>query len=210
MRKGFWLSVLLLAAPAWAGDPNIVVVGLMGDRAIMKVDGQQMMLRPGEVKSGVELISVNSREAVLKVNGHQRNFELGMDTSAPTQRITNSIDIPMTRNGQYLTDGFINGKVADFLVDTGANSVSLTTAQAEQLGLSYRQGRPALMHNAGNEAVRGWVITLDSVRVGPIVVHDVQATVREAADQAPILLGMSFLSEVTVKQERGFMRLTER
>jgi aspartyl protease family protein len=210
MRKVLWLSIILLATPAWAADPYIIVIGLIGDRAILKVDGEQIMLRSGETKSGVELVSLNPQGALIKVNGHQRSYALGMDTGSISQRVSHSIDIPMTQNGQYLTDGFINGQVTDFLVDTGANTVSLTTAQANRLGISYRNGKQVWMHNAGNNPVRGWMITLDSVKVGPIVIHDVEAAVRDAADAAPVLLGMSFLNEVTVMQERGFMRLTER
>ena len=97
-----------------------------------------------------------------------------------------------------------------FLVDTGANTVSLTANDARAIGLDYKRigERVGIMTAGGN--IEGWSVTLGSVQVGPITVRNVIATVRESNDNAPILLGMTFLSRVSMQHEQNRIRLTAR
>lgn len=205
---GFLL--FLLASAAEAAGPHIVVLGLMTDRAVVKIDGQQALLKLGEVKDGVQLVSVTAQEAVLKVGGREQRFGLGVDTGGFTARSSQSVAITMNGNGQFITSGLINGRVVEMLVDTGANTVSMTTADAKALGVDYRRlGTPAASQTAGG-VVPAWRVTLDSVKVGGIVVRNVEASVREAPSLGPLLLGMSFLSQVNMTHEQNRLLLSTR
>ena len=199
-----------LAAPA-APAAHVNVIGLIGDRAILRIDGEQAMLRPGESRSGVTLLGVANGEAVLRVGNRELRLGMGMDTRGFAPRAEGgSVEIAMNGRGQFITNGMINGRVVEFLVDTGANSVSMTTEDARRLGIDYRiDGEPARSATAGG-IVNSWVVNLKSVQVGPITVHNVTASVREALAHTPILLGMTFLSQVDLRQERNRLRLTAR
>lgn len=203
------LLLLLGINTAWAAG-RVAVVGLMSDRAIIRVDGEQRLLKVGESVGDITLVAVNAQEAVLRIQGKEQRFGLGMATGGLGGRETQSVVISINQHGQYITSGMINGRVAEFLVDTGANTVSMTTADARALGLDYlRLGQEGQSHTAGG-VVRSWRMLLDNVKVGPIVVRGVEANVREAPRLSPILLGMSFLSRVNLSHEQDRLRLSSR
>lgn len=211
------LLALLLALPAaaHAGPPlpptHVNVIGLIGGRAILRIDGEQVILRPGESRGSVTLLGVENGEAVLRVGKRELRLGMGMDTSGFAPRAEGgSVEVAMNGRGQFITNGMINGRVVEFLVDTGANTVSMTAQDARRLGIDYQvEGTRGASATAGG-IVTSWAVTLKSVQVGPIVVRNVQATVRESPDLAPILLGMTFLSRVNLTQESQRLRLSER
>lgn len=211
------LLALLLALPvvAPAGPPlpatHVNVIGLIGGRAILRIDGEQVILRPGESHGSVTLLGVENGEALLRVGKRELRLGMGMDTSGFAPRAEGgSVEVAMNGRGQFITNGMINGRVVEFLVDTGANTVSMTAQDARRLGIDYQvDGTRGASATAGG-IVTSWAVTLKSVQVGPIVVRNVQATVRESPDLAPILLGMTFLSRVNLTQESQRLRLSER
>lgn len=217
------LFCLLALAPAWAqkssapstGMPSVVVAGLLKTAAILSVDGTQRMLKIGQVSpEGIKLIEVSSRDALLEINGVQKRYALGMAaTGFATVSESNkpSISITMSANGQFITSGTINGNAIMFLVDTGANSVALTAEHARILGIDYRvRGQRSRASTAGG-VVDTYVVVLNSVKVGPIEVPNVMATVIESEhgmDQ--VLLGMTFLNQVKISQEGNTLMLTKK
>lgn len=211
------LLALLLALPAVAPaapplpPTHVNVIGLIGGRAILRIDGEQVILRPGESRGSVTLLGVENGEALLRVGKRELRLGMGMDTSGFAPRAEGgSVEVAMNGRGQFITNGMINGRVVEFLVDTGANTVSMTAQDARRLGIDYQvDGTRGASATAGG-IVTSWAVTLKSVQVGPIVVRNVQATVRESPDVAPILLGMTFLSRVNLTQESQRLRLSER
>jgi clan AA aspartic protease (TIGR02281 family) len=108
-------------------------------------------------------------------------------------------------NGHYRTTISINGVMVPALVDTGATFVSMSAATAKTVGLAYEHGRVATMQTA-NGTKTSRVVTLSSVQVGNIVLHDVMAAVSEV--DMPVLLGMSFLGRINVSLKQGSMSLS--
>jgi aspartyl protease family protein len=208
------LPAIAPAAPdrvAQLQEPQVVVIGLIGERAILRINGQQAILRRDETRDGVTLLGVSNGEALLRIGTRELRLGMGKDTGGIAARGSGaSVEIAMNGNGQFITNGMINGRVVEFLVDTGANSVSMTTVDAQRLGIDYRvEGTPASSATAGG-IVKAWMVRLRSVQVGPITVKNVQASVRESPINAPILLGMTFLSQVSMQQENNRLRLTAR
>ncbi len=207
------LLLLTFASPALASrdDPHVTVIGLLGQKALLKIDGQQHMLAAGESAGGVTVMEVTRQDTLLRINKREIRLAMGKDTGGIGQRsVAASVDIGMNGYGQYITGGQINGRVVQFLVDTGANTVSLTASDARAIGLDYKRlGERTGIMTAGGP-IEGWVVTLSSVQVGPITVRNVVATVRESNDTSPILLGMTFLSRVAMQHEQNRIRLTAR
>lgn len=207
------LSVLLAlssALPARSQEPHVNVIGLIGDRAILRVDGEQVMLRRGESRGGVTLVNIEAGQAVLRVGQRDVRLGMGMDNGGFASPSENeSVELLMNENGQFITSARINGRLAEVLVDTGANTVSMTTQDAKRLGIDYQRGTPGRIITAGGQ-VNAWGVSLQTVQVGAIVVRNVQANVRDSRDDAPILLGMSFLSQVSLQQENNRLRMTTR
>lgn len=201
---------LLLAAPVHARD--IVVVGLMADRAVLKIDGETRLIRLGETVDDLTLVAVSAAEARLRIDGREERFSLGQDRGGirGDANAGGVVEISANAMGQFMTSGMINGRVVEFLVDTGANSVSMSRNQAARLGVDFRRtGKPCSSHTA-NGVVRCWSLLLPRVKVGSITVESVEATVRDVDDLAPVLLGMSFLGRVRMEHADNRLRLTGR
>ena len=120
------------------------------------------------------------------------------------------VTLAQARNGMFTVDAAINGSPLPFIVDTGATTISLDAAMAQQIGLNYRKGTPGWSGTV-NGLVRSWHVKLDSVAVGPIILYGVDATVREGPGTGGVgLLGMTFLSRVEMKRSGDSLTLTKR
>ena len=61
-----------------------------------------------------------------------------------------------------------------------------------------------------NGNVPGFLVRLDTVRVGSVTLHGVDAIVMEGPGLTSPLLGMSFLNRMNMKREGDIMTLTRR
>jgi aspartyl protease family protein len=120
----------------------------------------------------------------------------------------NRIVLTAGSGGHFFTLGQINGKSAQMVVDTGATSVSLSASDAQRLGLDYKSGQMVQMSTA-NGVIPGWVIKLNSVRVGDVTAHGVEAIV-SSGSMPYILLGNSFLTRFQMTRANDQMVLEKR
>lgn len=209
MKKGFaalGLGIGLLASVAMAG-PQVEAVALMKNAAMLRIDGQQKLLRAGGSVQGVRLISANPKQAVVEVDGQRYTLTLSRKIAgsyqAPAER-----ELIINRNNQfqYLTLAEINGRPTEALVDTGANLVALSSKDADAMGIDYRSGRPSHVATASG-TTRGWHIVLREVNVGGIRVPHVPATVIPGDFPRHVLLGMTFLQHVHLREQDGVLYL---
>ena len=120
------------------------------------------------------------------------------------------ITLRETQNGMYAINAKINGVDLPFIIDTGATSVSMDAALAQQAGIAFRNGT-AGWSNTANGPVRSWRVRLDSVAVGPITLYGIDATVREGPGTGGVgLLGMTFLNRVELQREGQSLTLIKR
>jgi aspartyl protease family protein len=87
-----------------------------------------------------------------------------------------SVSLRKDNHKQYRTRVTINGRSADALVDTGATSVAMSASQADQLGISYVDGRPTAVATASG-VKKAFGIVLSGVTVGDIKTQEVAAVV---------------------------------
>jgi aspartyl protease family protein len=202
------ISLIAFAAPLWAQD--IAVLGLLADRAMVKIDGETHILKVGESYEDIALIAVSSQEARLRIKGKEQVFGLGQDRGGVQKKEENSDSVEISANArrQFITSGMINGRVVEFLVDTGANTVSMNRKDAARLGVDYRRLGTVGMSATANGNVKNWHVLLDKVKVGSITVISVDATIRDTEDDMPVLLGMSFLGRVKLEHNENRLKLT--
>jgi len=89
-----------------------------------------------------------------------------------------------------------------------ATAVALGAAEAERMGIDYRAGRPVRMSTA-NGVAQGWVVRLNSVRIGDVEVFGVEAVVGTMS-MPYVLLGNSFLGRFQMKRDNDQMVLERR
>lgn len=213
MKIAPWtLCVLLLATTAWA-EPRIQVKALLGGQAMLIVDGKTRMLKAGQTSpEGVTLVSADSFGAVIEFDGQQRELKLDASISNRAAKKTSKgvVQIPLNAHGSYIYHGQINGKAVKLVVDTGATSVALNSIDAQRLGVNYQlHGKPMMASTASGYA-RGWHVTLDTVRVGNIEKRNVRAAVIDGAHPSEVLLGMTFLESLDIRNQGGYLELRER
>ncbi|HXZ54423.1 MAG TPA: TIGR02281 family clan AA aspartic protease, partial [Burkholderiales bacterium] len=200
---------LFLSASAWATEVN--VIGLFPGKAVLVINGgAPRVLTAGQNPvDGVVLISTDRDTATLLIDGQKKTLAIGQHHGAPAAATTQSATLTADSRGHFLIDGQINGGAVRFLVDTGATTVALSSADATRLGIDYRKGQPGLMGTANGTAV-AYRVKLDTVRVGDIVANNIDATVLQGNAIPFALLGMSFLNRMEMKRVGETMVLIKR
>lgn len=203
---------LSLCSAAVAADVNLN--GIVGTKALVVIDnGKPRWLAAGETSpEGVKLISVGSDSAVIVMDGKRETLTLGQSVrlgGGARPSGAQSATLWPNAQGHFLATGAVNGISVRFLVDTGATQVSLNSSEAKRLGINYTAGQKTLTATA-NGVAQTYKVKLDEVRIGDIVLNNVDAMVL-AGDNLPIaLLGMSFLNRMEMKRDGDKMVLTKR
>lgn len=187
----------LALAAAGASAQSVALQGMLGNKALLIVDGSApKSVAPGESHKGVKVLSTLGDQAVVEIDGRRHTLRVG---DAPASvggggaaARGSKIVLTAGTGGHFLTGGSINGRPVQFLVDTGATSVSMGVADADRLGIDYRRGQLARGQTA-NGSVTAYLVKLNSVKVGEVEVFDVDASVLPVSG-GPVLLGNSFLT----------------
>lgn len=207
------LLTLTLSTLAFATD--VSVQGLMGNRALISVNGgKQKLLSPGQsTAEGVKLLEVGKDSATLQIDGKVRKLSMGEAVYAATESGSagggGSATLTADGRGHFFTQLQVNGVYSQALVDTGASLVSLNANEAKRLGINYLDGQKGLVSTANGMAPI-YRVKLRTVKLGSIVMYDVDASVHEGSAPPVILLGMSFLNRLDLQRNGDTMVLTKR
>jgi aspartyl protease family protein len=209
------LSLALLATSGAVGYAQSVgLVGMMGGKALIVVDGSAPKgVAAGESFRGVKLISAQGDLALLEIAGKQHTMRVGdapvsVGSGGAGTDGGNKITLSAGSNGHFMTQGQINGKAVQLVVDTGASVVSLSVSEAQRIGLNYQNAQMVQMSTA-NGVIPAWRMKLASVRVGDVVVYDLDAVV-SSGSMPYVLLGNSFLSRFQMTRTNDQMVLDKR
>lgn len=199
----------LTGSAATAADVNLV--GLFPGKAVVAIDGAPMRtLSVGAAIGRVKLLSTERDSATFEIDGMRRTLTLGQYYAGSANTGRNSTTLNADGRGHFVTQGSVNGGSLGFLVDTGASLVVMSAIDATRLGINYREGQRMMSHTA-NGTVPFFRIMLGSVRIGDIVLNNVEAGVQEGGLPIGIaLLGMSFLNRTDMQRSGQTMVLTQR
>jgi len=106
----------------------------------------------------------------------------------------------------FRSKGHINNYSVKFLIDTGASTIAMSSVAAKKLGVKYRSGT-AVQASTASGIAKGYAIKLDKVKLGNIIVYNVEAIVLEGSFPSEILLGQSFLSRIHMTRKGNKMKL---
>lgn len=215
MSQPLWIGLLcasLLFANAAFAVKRIEAQALMSEAALLRIDGQQRMLRNGQRSpEGVLLVGADPRRAIIEVDGVRQELTLSRVISANFAADPQAeVRVERSAAREYLTTGEINGQRVLMKVDTGATIVALSGAQATALGINYRRlGTPSQVSTAGG-IKSSYSLQLDRVAIGAITVNYVPAVVVEGDFPEVALLGMSYLQHVGIREENGVLFLRQK
>ena len=215
IRNIFLISLLFSTTSLLAADnptSQIEVMALFKDKAMVSIDNEEHLLKVGESAiAGVKLVKATSKYAILEINGKQSEYSLGNRVQASySETERKKVNIYRNSSGMFKTVGSINGYTVDFLVDTGASVVALNSALAKRLGIQYKlHGKETVVATASGKEL-AYSIDLDKVKVGEIMLRNIDAVVIEGNDPSTPLLGMSYLGRLNINNEGQLMSLEEK
>jgi aspartyl protease family protein len=215
MFKPSLLSLLALQCVVGAAAAQSVgLAGMLGGKALVIVDGSApKTVAPGETFKGVKVISTQGDQALLEIAGKRHTLRVGDAPASVGSGGTGDaggsrVVLSAGSGGHFFTQGQINGQAVQLVVDTGASVVSLSVADAQRIGLSYQNGQPTRISTA-NGVIPAWRVKLGSLRVGDVLVYDVDAVV-SSGSMPYVLLGNSFLSRFQMTRTNDQMVLEKR
>jgi aspartyl protease family protein len=202
------LSVVL-SPPLLATDVGLA--GLFPGKALLTINGgsPRTVAVGVATEEGVKLLSLEGETASLEIDGKKRVLRVGQNVAVQNaSKGPTSAILTADGRGHFLTSGHINGATVRFLVDTGASLISLGASDARRIGIDASKGQPGIANTANGETavVR---VKLDSVRVGEIVLNNIDALVHQQ-DMPYVLLGMSFLNRMEMLRDGDTMTLKKR
>ncbi|HNZ91093.1 MAG TPA: TIGR02281 family clan AA aspartic protease [Acidovorax sp.] len=215
MTKPLARSTLAFLATLWlaplsAHAQTVALGGILGAKALLIVNSSAPRgVAVGESHQGVKVLSVGKDEAVVEVAGSRRTLHLGeAPVSVGSKSGGRRVVLIADSRGHFVNSGTINGRIMQFMVDTGASTVAIGRPDADRMGLNYQGGQPVRM-NTANGVAQGWRMKLDSVRIGDVEVFGIEAVVTPQA-MPFVLLGNSFLTEFQMTRTNDQMVLEKR
>ena len=208
------LLAALLASALWvpsaAAAQAVALSGILGSKALLVVNGSAPRgVAAGETHQGVKVVSVGRDDAVVEIDGARSTVRLGeAPVSVGSRGGSQRIVLTGGSGGHFVSQGQINGRAMQFMVDTGATTVAIGLPDAERMGLNYKSGQPVRMSTA-NGITQGWRIRLDSVRIGDVQVYGIDAVVTPQP-MPYVLLGNSYLTQFQMTRTNDQMVLEKR
>lgn len=198
----------LLSTGAAVQASSVELQALLGNTAVLVINGERKTLKTGQSHGGVTLLETTATSATLDIDGQRQTVGLSQRVGTTFSRPSETV-VTIARNNQmqYLTGATINGMNTMVLVDTGANTVAISSAQARGLNIPYGGGDAVMIQTASGLA-QGYPVTLRSVSVGGIEVGNVPAVVVSGSFPATILLGMTYLRHVKIEENNGILSLS--
>lgn len=210
------VGLLLLAGAALAqAATQVNVVGLFNGKALVMINGgAPQTLAVGQTKNGVKLIAADSEFATLMIEGKSKRLGMGQAASIGGGSEANApaaapVTLYANAAGHFLGDLSINGATLKYLVDTGASAVAMSSADAKRANIDYLKGQKDLASTAGGN-VTAYRVTLNTLKLGSITLHNVEAAVIEGSHPEAVLLGMTALNRLDMKRDNLTMTLTKK
>ncbi len=211
MRAHFTRFALLLGLVSGvAAAQDIGLAGVMGSKAMLMINGgEPQAVAAGQSLDGVKVLSVQGDQAVIEIGGKKRPLRVGQHAiGAASGDGSGKIILNADGQGHFYTTGTINGTSVRFIVDTGATMVSLGATDARRIGLDFNRGQKGMTQTANGQSVVSKV-KLDTVRIGDVTLHNVDALIHQT-EMPMALLGMSFLNRMEMQRDGSTMTLKRR
>lgn len=110
---------------------------------------------------------------------------------------TGNVHVSRSIGGSFFIETSVNGADMPMIFDTGASAVVLSAQDARRAGIDTEMLRYSVPVQTANGVGSAAAVTLDEVRVGNIIRHNVRAFVVEESALEASLLGMTFLETLS-------------
>lgn len=211
----FLLLLLMLVVLPSKAETTVQTIALFDGKAMLSVNGKKAkIIKEGQTYQGVRLISADTDRAEIELDGKREIISLNstvilsdtLGTKVPPKKST---QLWADDQGFFRAEGEIDGAALEFLVDTGANLVVLSSDQADRIGLEYKNGTQTYAATASGTSPM-YAIQLNQISFGGIELNNINAGIIEGAFPLVPLLGMTFLSRLDMTRSGNMMELKKR
>ncbi len=210
MRHCTALALMLGLIAGGAAAQDVGLAGIMGSKAMLMINGSEpQSVAVGQSLDGVKVLSVQGDQVVVEIGGKKRPLRVGQHAiGAAAADGSGKVIMTADNQGHFYTTGTVNGVSVRFLVDTGATMISLGANDARRIGLDFNRGQKGMTQTANGQSVVS-KIQLDTVRIGDVTLHNVDALIHQT-EMPMALLGMSFLNRMEMQRDGSTMTLKKR
>jgi aspartyl protease family protein len=213
MPRLFVLALLCLWPFTVTADTDINVVALFNNKAMLIINkGKPQTLSVGQVsREGVKLLAADTSRAVLEIEGKRRELGMGQAATVAGAQATGPASVTLYADGagHFVTDGLVNGRELRFLVDTGATLIAMNSGDAVYAGIDYKKGNRIPIRTASGEEV-GYRVVINTLKLGNVILNQVDCVVLEGGSPTTVLLGMSALNRMEMRRDGITMTLTKK
>ena len=107
------------------------------------------------------------------------------------------VELRANPQGHFLAEVEIENRTLPMLVDTGATIIALTPEDADRIGIRPARFDYTVAVSTANGMAKAAPVRLRDVRIGRLLVRDVEALVMPPHAMGQSLLGMSFLKKLS-------------
>ena len=167
-------------------------------------------LRPSgtQVSAAVDHDGSRPNQAAFRDYGMVPHGEHTQPNSTPRHGRSSRVSIPADPRGHFVADIQINGRSAEALVDTGATTVAIPESIARRSGIFVNSADYDSYVMTANGQVAVARVRLGRIQLDGISIRQVDAVVLPDRALSHVLLGMTFLGELSsFKIESGHLIL---
>ncbi len=217
LKRFLFVTCLCFVMQAMAGT-QVNVVGLFNNKALLMINGSgPHSLRAGQTKNGVKLLAADSSAATLMIEGKRQVVGMGQAASVGSSSaitntesgVNNPVHLYADSRGHFFGNLTVNGTSLKYLVDSGATTVAMNSGDAKFAGIDYEKGNKSRASTA-NGVVDVYLVTLNTLKIGTIVLHNVRASVIEGGSPAYVLLGMSVQNRLKMTRNGSTLTMTKK
>ena len=159
-------GTVLSTLPVLAVAP-VEAVGLFKDRAMLKVAGVTYLLRVGETaKDGTQLLEANADYALVRHSDKDYRLTLSDRVGGSFVPVSKAnVSILPDEYDQFRVQGRINRQTVNFLVDTGASVVAMSSDDASALGVDYQSSSQKGVVLTASGSADSYFVNLETLEV---------------------------------------------
>lgn len=152
------------------------------------------MLRIGGYVGMVAALLLVTVEAAWRASRSDARLLLG--TGGKVTVVGSDTVVPLDPSGHYWVKADLNGKPADFLIDTGATYTTLSASTARLAGITADAGRLPVQLNTANGPIVARFGTARELTFGTISARDLDVVIGPEAAGDTNVIGMDLLGQL--------------
>lgn len=188
---------------------GIKLINVQGNQATVAITNAQGTTSQTTLRIGAAPITLEYAQTAPPPRRAPPSASPTTQTSPPqSAQHEGMIVLERARNGHFYTNATINQQNIHFIVDTGADTITLSGDDAKRLRINYQNGTPVQVQTANGINV-AYSVKLASITIQGITIRNIRADIMPSMSGIN-LLGQNYLHLFHVETKNNTMTLKPR